>query len=116
MATGAAAMTCLADIGVLLSRIADARRSTQRQLGVIERQIAKRAERMTITAQVKRRRRRRGARAWTSADERAYQAYLADLTLARHSEIAALTGKLAREDAALTALRIRCRPRVVADS
>ncbi|AEI04541.1 hypothetical protein OCA5_pHCG300960 (plasmid) [Afipia carboxidovorans OM5] len=108
-------MTCPTDIGVLLSRIADARCGTQRQLGVIERQIAKRAERMTITARVQRRRGRRGAHAWTGVDECAYQALVADLTLARHSEIDALTGQLAREDAALTALRVRCTTRAVAD-
>jgi hypothetical protein len=84
-----------------------ARRSTRHHLAVIERQIVKRAERMTITARAKRRRRRSSAGAWTGADERAYQGYVADLMLARMPEIDVLIRHLARQDDALTALRVR---------
>ena len=100
-------MTRHTDIGALLARMDAARRGTQHHLAVIERQVAKRAERMTITARAKRRRRRSSAGAWPGADERAYQGHLADLVLARLPEIDALTRKLARQDDALTALRSR---------
>lgn len=98
-------MTRHADIHALLARMEAARRCTQRHLGVIERQIAMRAARMTITARAKRRYRRRSASAWTDADERTYQAHLADLTLARRPELDVLARELARQDAAVTALR-----------
>lgn len=98
-------MTRHTDIGALLARMDAARRGTQHHLAVIERQVAKRAERMTITARAKRRRRRPSA--WTGADERAYQGYVADLMLARMPEIDVLIRHLARQDDALTALRVR---------
>ena len=98
-------MTRHADIPALLARMEAARRCTQRHLRVIERQIAARAERMTITARAKRRHRRRRASPWTTADERAFQAHLADLTLARLPDIDVLMRQLARQDAAVTALR-----------
>lgn len=100
-------MTRRPNLCAVLARMEAARRSTRHHLAVIERQIVKRAERMTITARAKRRRRRRSAGAWTGADERAYQGHLADLVLARLPEIDALTRKLARQDAALTALRVQ---------
>mgnify|MGYP001157915107 CR=1 FL=1 len=100
-------MTRHTDIGALLARMDAARRGTQHHLAVIERQVAKRAERMTITARAKQRRRRSSAGAWTGADERAYQGYVADLMLARMPEFDVLIRRLARQDGALTALRIR---------
>ncbi|MGD9843924.1 MAG: hypothetical protein AB7U47_00880 [Variibacter sp.] len=100
-------MTRRADLCAALARMEAARRSTRHHLAVIERQIANRAERMTNTARAKRCHRRRSAGAWTGADERAYQGYVADLILARLPEIDALTRKLARQDDALAALRSR---------
>jgi hypothetical protein len=96
------------EVGAWLARMEASRRETQHYLGVIERQIAKRAERMTITARMKRRRRRRSARAWTCVDECVYQARLADLTLARLPEIERLSRGLARQDAALARMRAQC--------
>ena len=98
-------MTRRSNLGDILARMEAARRSTRDHLAVIERQIVKRAERMTITA--RRRHRRRSAGAWTGADERAYQGYVADLMLARLPDIDVLTRHLARQDDALTAVRSR---------
>lgn len=100
-------MTRRPNLCAVLARMEAARRSTRHHLAVIERQIVKRAERMTITARAKRRRRRSSAGAWTGADERAYQGYVADLMLARMPEIDVLIRHLARQDDALTALRVR---------
>lgn len=96
------------EVGAWLARMEAARRETQRHLGVIERQIATRAERMTITARAKRRRSGCSARAWTCVDECVYQAHLADLTLARLPEIERLSRGLARQDAALARMRAQC--------
>ncbi len=96
------------EVRALLARMEAARRETQHHLGVIERQIATRAERMTITARAKRRRPGRSARAWTCVDECVYQAHLADLTLARLPEIERLSRGLARQDAALARMRAQC--------
>ena len=101
-------MNRLPEVRASLARMEAARRETQHHLGVIERQIAKRAERMTITARAKRRRPGRRARAWTCIDECVYQAHLADLTLARLSEIEWLGRGLARQDAALARMRAQC--------
>lgn len=98
-------MTRSTDVRARLARMEAARRETHHHLAVIERQIAGKAERMTITARAKRRQNGRTARTWTGADERVYQAYLADLTLARRAEIEALSRKLARQDTALLRLR-----------
>ena len=80
---------------------------TQRHLGLIERQIAARAERLTITDRAKRRHQTYGASSWTKADERVFQEHLAELTLARRGEIDALTRKLDRQENAIAEFQSR---------
>ncbi|MFH0297867.1 hypothetical protein AAFX91_11595 [Bradyrhizobium sp. 31Argb] len=89
----------------LLTRMDVAQAETQRHLGIIERQIAARAERLTITDRAK----RRGASSWTKVDERLFQEHVAGLTLARRGEIDALTRKLDRQEKAITEFRSRHR-------
>lgn len=95
----------------LLTRMDVAQAETQRHLGIIERQIAARAERLTITGRAKRRHHGRGASSWTNADERLFQEHVAELTLARRSEIDALTRKLDRQEQAIAEFRSRQRAR-----
>ena len=91
----------LAELCVLLTPMEVAQAETQRRLGIIERQIATRAERRTITDRAKRRHHGRGGSGWTNADERLFQAHVAKLTLARRGEIDALTCKLDRQERAI---------------
>jgi hypothetical protein len=93
----------------LLTRIDVAQAETHRVLGIIERQITARAERLTITDRAKRRHHGRGASSWTNADERLFQEHVAELTLARRGEIDALTRKLDRQEQAIAELRSRQR-------
>jgi hypothetical protein len=86
-----------------------AQAETRRHLGVIERQIAARAERLTITDRAKRRPRGRSASSWTNADERLFQQHVAELALARRGEIDALIGKLDRQETAIAEFRRRNR-------
>ncbi|WXC84856.1 hypothetical protein WDK88_45460 (plasmid) [Bradyrhizobium septentrionale] len=85
----------------LLTRMEAAQAETQRHLGVIERQIAARAERLTITDRAKRRQHGRSASSWTNADERLFQQHVAELALARRGEIDSLTRKLDRQETAI---------------
>ncbi|MFA6966229.1 MULTISPECIES: hypothetical protein [Bosea] len=85
-----------------LTRMEEARRQVQRQLELIDRQIARRA-----TALVPQRRRRQGQRQSESSGacmalER-YRATLAALMAERQPEIDALSRKLARQDRAIAA-------------
>ncbi|MBJ7407918.1 MAG: hypothetical protein JHD07_33420 [Bradyrhizobium sp.] len=89
----------------LLGRMKAAQAETQRRLGLIERQIASRAERLTITDRTKRRRRADSASNWTKADERLFQQHVAELALARRGDIDALTRKLDRQEAAIAEFR-----------
>jgi hypothetical protein len=98
-------MTVLPDRGLTLARMEVAQAETQRHLSVIERQIAARAERLTITERARRRARGRSASSWTSADERLFQQHLAELALARRGEIDVLTRKLDRQDTAIAEFR-----------
>jgi hypothetical protein len=84
-----------------------AQSETQRHLGIIERQIASRAERLTITDRAKRRQHGRGASSWTNAAERLFQEHISELTLARRGEIDALTRKLDRQEKAIAEFRSR---------
>jgi len=102
-------MTRPSDCRLTLARMEVAQAETLRHLGVIERQIAARAERLTITDRAKRRHHGRSASSWTSADERLLQQHLAELALARRSEIDALIGKLDRQETAIAKLRRRNR-------
>lgn len=94
-------MTASSHRGLTLARMEIAQAETRRHLGVIERQIAARAERMTVTDRAKRRQHGRSASNWTNADERLFQQHLAELALSRHGEIDALTRKLDRQEMAI---------------
>jgi hypothetical protein len=94
-------MIALPEPRALLTRMEAAQAETQRHLSIIERQIAARAERLTITDRAKRRHHGRGASNWTNADERLFQEHVAKLTWARRGEIDALTRKLDRQENAI---------------
>lgn len=111
MAYGDGAMIERSERRARLSRMQATQAETQRHLTIIERQIAARAERLTITDRAKRRRHVRGASSWTNADERLFQEHLAVLTLARRGEIDALTRKLHRQEDAIAEIRPRQRAR-----
>lgn len=94
---------------VLLSRMEAARRDTRHHLDLVLRQIAARAERVTVTQKAKstgRTHKRAGSR-WTPSDERLFQSHLQGLEFQRRGEIEALSRKLARQEAAIAALRAR---------
>jgi len=97
------------DRHLMLARLETAQAETQRHLGVIERQIAARAERMTVTDLAKRRPHGRSASSWTNADERLFQQHVAELALTRRGEIDALTRKLDRQETAIAEHRARDR-------
>ncbi|MER8562754.1 hypothetical protein [Mesorhizobium sp. M0578] len=88
-------------------RMEEARRQTQHQLDIIDRQIMRRIT--AIIPQLKFQ--RIGHRRQNSADARTflerYRSNLAAITQERQHEIDALSRKLARQDAAIAALRDR---------
>lgn len=102
-------MTIPSDRSLTLARMEAAHAETQRHLRVVERQIAARAERMTVTERAKRRQHGQSASSWTNADERLFQQRLAELGLARRGEIDALTRKLDRQETAIAEFRRRNR-------
>jgi hypothetical protein len=89
----------------LLERMENSLLETSRHLGLIQRQIEARAERMTITSRTKRRQSGRGTSTWTRADERTFRENIAALTLIRYAQIDALRSKLARQESAVAAFR-----------
>lgn len=91
----------------LLLRLENALLETSRHLGIIERQIQARAERMTITSCTKRRQFGRGTSRWTRAGKRAFRENIAVLALTRRAEIDALIRKLTRQESAIAAFRRR---------
>ena len=90
----------------LLARMGRTLLETSRHLGLIERQIQARAERMTITSRTQRRQSGRGTSRWT-ADERAFRENIAALALTRRAEIDALARKLTRQESAIAMFRRR---------
>lgn len=90
-----------------LSRMEDARRQTQKQLQIIDRQITRRMT--AIRPQIARR--QSGYRRGKAPDGRTllerYRANLAGLTAERQPEVDALSRRLARQEAAIAALRDR---------
>jgi AraC-like DNA-binding protein len=92
----------------LLARLEKTLLETSRHLGIIERQIEARAERMTITFRTQRRQSGGGGTSrWTRADERAFRENIAALALTRRTEIDALIRKLTRQESAIAAFRRR---------
>lgn len=97
---------------LLLLRMQASRRETRHHLDLVLRQIAARAERVTVTQKAKssgRTHKRSGSR-WTPSDERLFQSHLQALEFRRRGEIEALSRKLARQDAAITVLKARLEP------
>lgn len=92
---------------LLLRRMESARRQTKAHLDLIERQIAARAERMTISAKAKARTHPRGKSRWTRSDEALFREYLDQLCFERRGEIDALTRKLSRQERAIAAIRAK---------
>ncbi|MBX4899539.1 hypothetical protein HJA81_31965 [Rhizobium bangladeshense] len=94
---------------VQLARMEEARRQTQRQLELIDRQVSRRIT--SILPQLARRQTgyRRGKPPTGSFLER-YRNNLAALTAERQPEVDALTRRLARQDAAIAAFRKRFEP------
>lgn len=93
-----------------LSRMEEARRQTQRQLDMINRQIIRRMAALIPRLGRKRSGYRRGKRPDPSAFLERYRSNLAAITTERQPEVDALSRKLARQDAAIEALRARCAP------
>lgn len=92
---------------IMLSRMEAACRETSRYLELIHRQIAARAERVTVTETAKshnRSHKRSGSR-WSRSDEMLYQAHLDRLTFERRIELDGLARKLARQEQAMDLMR-----------
>ena len=90
-----------------LFRMEEARRQTQRQLDMIERQIIRRMTALIPKLQPKRTAYRCGKAPDPEVFLERYRTHLAALTAERQTEIDALSRKLARQDEAIAALRAR---------
>lgn len=91
----------------LLHRMEEARRQTQRQLDMIDRQITRRMTALIPTLEPRRTPYRRGKPRDPGAFLERYRAHLAALTAERQPEIDALSRKLARQDRAIAELSAR---------
>lgn len=91
----------------LLHRMEEARRQTQRQLDMIDRQITRRMTALIPTLEPRRTPYRRGKPRDPGAFLERYRAQLAALTAERQPEIDALSRKLARQDRAIAELSAR---------
>lgn len=100
-------MSAFPDRRVQLSRMEAARRQTQRQLDIIQRQITHRMTALIPTLQPRRTSYRRGQPPDPRAFLERYRSNLAALTAERQPEIDALSRKLVRQDRAIAALRER---------
>ena len=100
-------MNSLSDCRSLLSRMEEARRQTQHQLDLIDRQINRRMTAVIPHLHPRRRSYRRGQPPEAGAFLARYRANLAAITAERQQEIDALSRKLARQDRAIAALRER---------
>ncbi len=107
MAARAADMSAVPDRLVLLHRMEESRRQTQRQLDMIERQITRRMTAFIPQLKPQHAGYRRGKAPNPSAFLERYRAHLAAITAERQPEIDALARKLARQDRAIAALRDR---------
>lgn len=92
---------------LLFHRMEEARRQTQRQLNMIDRQITRRMTALIPSLGRKQIGYRRGRPPDPGAFLERYRARLAALTAERQPEIDALSRKLARQDHAIEALRQR---------
>jgi hypothetical protein len=92
---------------VLLHRMEESRRQTQRQLDMIERQITRRMTAFIPQLKPQHGGYRRGKAPNPSAFLERYRAHLAAITAERQPEIDALARKLARQDAAIATFRQR---------
>ena len=90
-----------------LARMEEARRQTQRQLDMIERQITRRLTALIPQLQPRRTAYRRGKPPDPGAFLERYRSNLAAITSERQPEIDALSRKLARQDQAIAAVRER---------
>jgi hypothetical protein len=93
-----------------LLRMEEARRQTQHQLDIIERQITRRMTALIPGLKPKRTAYRGGKPPDARAFLERYRANLAAITAERQPEIDALSRKLARQDKAIAALRERLLP------
>lgn len=100
-------MTFAPDSQSSLSRLEEARRQTQRQLDLIDRQIIRRMTALIPKLAPKRIAYRRGKAPDPEAFLEHYRAQLAALTAERQPEIDVLSRKLARQDHAIASLRER---------
>ncbi|MBS7708088.1 hypothetical protein [Chelatococcus asaccharovorans] len=92
-----------------LFRMEEARRQTQHQLDMIERQIMRRMTALIPQLQPKRKAFHRGRPPDPAAFLERYRSNLAAITAERQHEIDALSRKLARQDDAIAAFRERYR-------
>jgi hypothetical protein len=92
---------------VQLFRMEEARRQTQRQLDMIDRQIIRHMTALIPRLQPKRSGYRRGKALDRRAFLERYRAHLAAFTAERQPEIDALSRKLARQDRAIAVFRDR---------
>lgn len=93
-----------------LFRMEEARRQTQRQLDMVDRQIARRMAALIPQLHPRQTTYRRGKPPDAGAFLERYRANLAAITAEHQPEIDALTRKLARQDSAIAALRAQLEP------
>lgn len=100
-------MNLSSDRQVRLSRMEEARRQTQRQLDLIDRQIIRRMTALIPHLKPSRKAFRRGKPPDPGAFLERYRSNIAAITAERQPEIDALSRKLARQDWAIAGFRER---------
>jgi hypothetical protein len=99
-------MTLAPELCRELSRMEEARRQTQRQLDMLDRQITRRMTALIPGLLPRRSHYRRGKSPDPGAFLASYRAQLAALTAERQPEIDALSRKLARQDQAIASFLV----------
>lgn len=102
-------MNVPSDVRRQLLRMEEARRQTQHQLGMIERQIMRRMTAMIPVIGRKQSGYRRGKAPDSGTFIERYRSNLAAITAERQPEIDALSHKLARQDQAIARIRAKHR-------